>query len=98
MCPVATLCRRSNMVAWLQGKKTYITALAGAVYGVLIATRVVPSEAGVWGAIGSLNVAAWKAAFDKVMVSHDPVATSSVDTAAITAAVSAISAAIEPKK
>jgi hypothetical protein len=84
------------MVKWLQGKKTYITALAGAVYGVLIAAKVVPSEAGVWGAIASLNIAAWKAAFDKVGVTNDP-ATPTVDTAAIQAAVATISAAVGPK-
>ena len=67
-CPLVTSCRWvrvPEMVAFLSGKKTYLTALAGAVYGVLIATKVVPSEVSVWATIGSLNMASWKLALDK---------------------------------
>ena len=67
MCRAATLFRRSKMTAFLSGRKTYITALAGAVYGVLIATKVVHSEASAWAIIGSLNVVGWRAALAKVV-------------------------------
>jgi hypothetical protein len=88
------------MMAFLSGKKTYLTALAGAIYGVLVATKVVPSELSVWSVIVSGNVAAWRSAFAKA-VSEPPAAITTaiptVDTAAIQAAVAAISAAVEPK-
>ena len=41
------------MVAWLSGKKTYITAAAGAVYGLLVAFKIVANEP----AIGRLSQA-----------------------------------------
>jgi hypothetical protein len=53
------------MAAFLSGKKVYLTALAGAVYGVLIACKVTPNEFAVWSVIASGNVAAWRAAFEK---------------------------------
>ena len=69
MCRAATLSRLSKMAAFLSGRKTYITAFAGAVYGVLIATKVVHSEAGVWAIIGSANVAAWRSALSTIFAS-----------------------------
>ena len=83
------------MAAFLSGRKTYITALAGAVYGVLIATKVVHSEAGVWAIIGSANVGAWRSAFAS-MFGPAPVAAVApvVDVAALQAAANAIQAAM----
>jgi len=54
------------MWAFLQGKKTYLTALAGAVYGALIATNVVHSDGAVWSIIGSANLASWRSALAKL--------------------------------
>jgi hypothetical protein len=83
------------MAAFLSGKKTYITALAGAVYGVLIATKVVHSDLGVWTIIGSANVGAWRSAFTS-MFGPAPVAAVApvVDVAALQAAANAIQAAM----
>ena len=96
MCRAATSFRRSKMAAFLSGRKTYITALAGAVYGVLIATKVVHSEAGVWAIIGSANVAAWRSALASLFGPEPapaPVAPV-VDVAALQAAANAIQAAM----
>ena len=88
------------MVKWLSGKKVYLTALFGALYGLLIATKVVANDAAVWTIIASGNIASWRAALGKVVIDTTPAPTpaaSTVDVAAIQAAVSAISQAVEPK-
>jgi hypothetical protein len=84
------------MATFLRGRKTYITALAGAVYGVLIATKVVHSEAGVWAIIGSANVAAWRSAL-ATLFGPEPtpvLPAPAVDVAALQAAVNNLQAAM----
>jgi hypothetical protein len=83
------------MVALLRGRKTYITDLAGAVYGVLIATKVVHSEAGIWAIIGSANVAAWRSALASLFAVESPTPVAqTVDVAALQAAVNNLQAAM----
>jgi hypothetical protein len=45
-------------LSFLKGKKTYLCAIAGAIYGALIATGQAENEAWVWGVIGAGSVAA----------------------------------------
>ena len=83
------------MDTFLRGRKTYITALAGAVYGVLIVTKVVHSDAGVWAIIGSANVAAWRSALASIFGPEpSPAPATTVDVAALQAAANAIQAAM----
>ncbi len=87
------------MVAWLSGKKTYITAAAGAVYGLLVAFKIVANEPAIWATIASGNIAAWRAAMGKVIgttTTAVEASTPALDTVAIQAAVSALQTAIGP--
>jgi len=87
------------MAAWLSGKKTYLTAAAGAAYGLLVALKIVANEPPIWAIIASGNIASWRAALGKT-VSKSVVAVETavpaVDTIAIQAAVAAINTAIGP--
>ena len=56
------------MLNFIDGKKTYIAALASAVYSVLIAFNVVPSEIFIWGLIGAFGLYGLKGAFKKLEV------------------------------
>lgn len=46
-----------NVLSFLKGKKTYFVAVAGAIYGALIATGQVENEAWVWGVLGAGGLA-----------------------------------------
>ena len=87
------------MLAFLAGKKVYLTALAGAVYGILIGTKIVPNELSVWAVIGSAHLAVWRSALAGLLLSSDatteatPVAPV-VDVAALKAAADALNAAM----
>lgn len=56
-----------NLVSLIDGKKTYISAIGGIVYGLLIALKVTPSESSVWAIIGSAGVIGVRSAASKLI-------------------------------
>ena len=58
----------NGIIAFFDGKKTYIAGLAGAAYGVLIATGVTPDKTSVWLAIASIGVIGVRSAISKLVV------------------------------
>ena len=87
------------MLAFLDGKKTYLTALAAAVYGILIGTKVVPNELSVWAVIGSAHLAGWRSALAGLLLSSDATTEAApaapvVDVTALKAAAEALNAAL----
>ena len=53
------------IINWLDGKKTFISIIIGAVYSVLIATNVVPSNEYVWTAIATITGVSFRLALNK---------------------------------
>lgn len=50
---------------FLKGKKTYITAIVGAIYAALIGMDVVPNLEWIWGLLGASGVAFLRAGVTK---------------------------------
>jgi hypothetical protein len=55
------------IITFLDGKKTYVAGLAGAVYGILIATNVTPSKASIWATITSVAIIGVRSAGSKLI-------------------------------
>lgn len=55
------------MTQFIDGKKTYISAAGGMIYGLLIALKIVPSETSVWMIIGSAGVIGLRSAAAKLI-------------------------------
>ena len=56
------------MITWLDGRKTYIAAIATAVYTVLIAFEIVPSSETVWALIAAFAIVGFRGALAKISV------------------------------
>ena len=58
------------LLAFMQGKKTYLVAILAGLYAALIGLNVAPHSDWVWGLIGSTGLATLRAGLAKVLSSQ----------------------------